>query len=73
MTTSYPWPPLQEPLSLLGSHLFVRVPVLSRLDWHPFTVADVNVNAASFVTLSMVIKSYGSWTKVCSACIGAKT
>ncbi|GAV91747.1 Ferric_reduct domain-containing protein/FAD_binding_8 domain-containing protein/NAD_binding_6 domain-containing protein [Cephalotus follicularis] len=43
------------------SIMFINVPAISKLQWHPFTVTS-NSNLEP-LTMSVVVKSEGSWTK----------
>ncbi|CAI9101896.1 OLC1v1000050C2 [Oldenlandia corymbosa var. corymbosa] len=43
------------------STMFVNIPIVSKLQWHPFTV--VSNSSLEPDTLSVVIKCEGSWTK----------
>ena len=41
--------------------MFVSIPIISKLQWHPFTVTSNSHLEPD--TLSVVIKCEGSWTK----------
>ncbi|KAG2496125.1 hypothetical protein HYH03_005728 [Edaphochlamys debaryana] len=54
----------QEPHKLAGAHIFLKVPAVSRLDYHPFTVTRAEPDPVTRATrLTVAIKQYGRWTK----------
>ena len=46
--------------------MWINIPSISMLHWHPVSVADValDTSSGSSGTITVHFKAYGSWTKV---------